>query len=156
MFLKFYKTIGCGGFIFGVSGRLSVAQLPSYTDAIKIDIWVLVSIDFLRKRDSWFLMCAVTKLSKGPSFLLQLLCSFAMTKEIKITVLHDKPIGLSLKCMLSLPGFAATLIRKSYDVRRVEITPLEQRKVTFDTHALVQDLEAHGKWYLINNSKENF
>ncbi|XP_075584127.1 coiled-coil domain-containing protein 90B, mitochondrial isoform X2 [Pelecanus crispus] len=41
-------------------------------------------------------------------------------------------------------GFAATLIRKSYDVRRVEITPLEQRKVTFDTHALVQDLEAHG------------
>ncbi|NXX88123.1 CC90B protein, partial [Centropus bengalensis] len=34
--------------------------------------------------------------------------------------------------------------RKSYDVRRVEITPLEQRKVTFDTHALVQDLEAHG------------
>ncbi|XP_042648175.1 coiled-coil domain-containing protein 90B, mitochondrial isoform X2 [Tyto alba] len=41
-------------------------------------------------------------------------------------------------------GFAATFIRKSYDVRRVEITPLEQRKVTFDTHALVQDLEAHG------------
>ncbi|KAM9602045.1 coiled-coil domain-containing protein 90B, mitochondrial isoform 2-T3 [Morphnus guianensis] len=41
-------------------------------------------------------------------------------------------------------GFAATLVRKSYDVRRVEITPLEQRKVTFDTHALVQDLEAHG------------
>ncbi|XP_064265712.1 coiled-coil domain-containing protein 90B, mitochondrial isoform X1 [Passer domesticus] len=42
------------------------------------------------------------------------------------------------------PGFAATLVRKSYDVRRVDITPLEQRKVTFDTHALVQDLEAHG------------
>ncbi|KAF2982414.1 hypothetical protein EK904_014868, partial [Melospiza melodia maxima] len=40
--------------------------------------------------------------------------------------------------------FAATFIRKSYDVRRVDITPLEQRKVTFDTHALVQDLEAHG------------
>uniref|UniRef100_A0A8C8BUD8 Uncharacterized protein n=1 Tax=Otus sunia TaxID=257818 RepID=A0A8C8BUD8_9STRI len=50
----------------------------------------------------------------------------------------------SLRQMLSLPGFAATLIRKSYDVRRVEITPLEQRKVTFDTHALVKDLEAHG------------
>ncbi|KAJ7408882.1 Coiled-coil domain-containing protein 90B, mitochondrial [Willisornis vidua] len=33
---------------------------------------------------------------------------------------------------------------KSYDVRRVDITPLEQRKVTFDTHALVQDLETHG------------
>ncbi|NXM88177.1 CC90B protein, partial [Oenanthe oenanthe] len=41
-------------------------------------------------------------------------------------------------------GFAATFVRKSYDVRRVDITPLEQRKVTFDTHALVQDLEAHG------------
>ncbi|KAJ7399174.1 Coiled-coil domain-containing protein 90B, mitochondrial [Pitangus sulphuratus] len=41
-------------------------------------------------------------------------------------------------------GFAATFIRKSYDVRRVDITPLEQRKVTFDTHALVQDLETHG------------
>lgn len=53
------------------------------------------------------------------------------------------------------PGFAATFIRKSYDVRRVDITPLEQRKVTFDTHALVQELEAHGKWYQINNSKEN-
>lgn len=24
------------------------------------------------------------------------------------------------------------------------ITPLEQRKLTFDTHALVQDLETHG------------
>lgn len=26
----------------------------------------------------------------------------------------------------------------------MEITPLEQRKLTFDTHALVQDLETHG------------
>ncbi|NXN83052.1 CC90B protein, partial [Bombycilla garrulus] len=41
-------------------------------------------------------------------------------------------------------GFAATFVRKSYDVRRVDITPLEQRKVTFDTHALVKDLEDHG------------
>ncbi|XP_040195909.1 coiled-coil domain-containing protein 90B, mitochondrial isoform X2 [Rana temporaria] len=32
----------------------------------------------------------------------------------------------------------------SYDVRRVEITPPEQRKLTFDTHALVCDLETHG------------
>lgn len=32
-------------------------------------------------------------------------------------------------------------------MRRVDITPLEQRKLTFDTHALVQDLETHGeKW----------
>ncbi|NWI91463.1 CC90B protein, partial [Pitta sordida] len=41
-------------------------------------------------------------------------------------------------------GFASTSIRTSYDVRRVDITPLEHRKVTFDTHALVQDLETHG------------
>ncbi|XP_061484944.1 coiled-coil domain-containing protein 90B, mitochondrial [Rhineura floridana] len=41
-------------------------------------------------------------------------------------------------------GFAVTAPVKSYDVRRVEITPLEQRKFTFDTHNLVRDLEAHG------------
>ncbi|XP_034972481.1 coiled-coil domain-containing protein 90B, mitochondrial [Zootoca vivipara] len=41
-------------------------------------------------------------------------------------------------------GFAATVPVKSYDMRRVEITPLEQRKLTFDTHNLVRDLEAHG------------
>lgn len=29
-------------------------------------------------------------------------------------------------------------------MRRVDITPLEQRKLTFDTHALVQNLETHG------------
>ncbi|XP_074811903.1 coiled-coil domain-containing protein 90B, mitochondrial isoform X2 [Natator depressus] len=29
-------------------------------------------------------------------------------------------------------------------MRRVEITPLEQRKLTFDTHALVRELEVHG------------
>ncbi|XP_052526253.1 coiled-coil domain-containing protein 90B, mitochondrial isoform X2 [Tympanuchus pallidicinctus] len=45
---------------------------------------------------------------------------------------------------LPFPGLAATLPRNSYDVRRVEITPLEQRKVTFDTHALVRDLETQG------------
>ncbi|XP_038264895.1 coiled-coil domain-containing protein 90B, mitochondrial, partial [Dermochelys coriacea] len=41
-------------------------------------------------------------------------------------------------------GFVATAPVKSYDMRRVEITPLEQRKLTFDTHALVQELEVHG------------
>ncbi|XP_075448705.1 coiled-coil domain-containing protein 90B, mitochondrial isoform X2 [Ascaphus truei] len=43
-----------------------------------------------------------------------------------------------------LRGFASTAVVQSYDVRRVEITPLEQRRLTFDTHALVQDLESHG------------
>lgn len=66
-----------------------------------------------------------------------------MMKEIKVT--DDKPSSLSLKHVLLLPGLAATHPRKSYDVRRVEITPPEQRKVTFDTHALVRDLETHGK-----------
>uniref|UniRef100_A0ABM5FW29 Coiled-coil domain-containing protein 90B, mitochondrial n=1 Tax=Pogona vitticeps TaxID=103695 RepID=A0ABM5FW29_9SAUR len=43
-----------------------------------------------------------------------------------------------------LRGFGASAPVKSYDVRRVEITPPEQRKLTFDTHNLVRDLEAHG------------
>ncbi|XP_061060062.1 coiled-coil domain-containing protein 90B, mitochondrial isoform X3 [Eubalaena glacialis] len=37
-----------------------------------------------------------------------------------------------------------TITKEGYDMRRVDITPLEQRKLTFDTHALVQDLETHG------------
>lgn len=69
----------------------------------------------------------------------------SVLKEIKTSVLHDKPIQVRWRHVLLFPGFAATFVRKSYDVRRVDITPLEQRKVTFDTHALVQDLETHGK-----------
>lgn len=41
-------------------------------------------------------------------------------------------------------GFLTTTTKSGYDRRPVEITPLEQRKLTFDTHALVQDLETHG------------
>nr|XP_060627178.1 coiled-coil domain-containing protein 90B, mitochondrial [Anolis sagrei ordinatus] len=56
--------------------------------------------------------------------------------------------GCGVKLLVGLPtslrGFAASTSVKSYDVRRVEITPLEQRKLTFDTHGLVRDLEAHG------------
>lgn len=37
-----------------------------------------------------------------------------------------------------------TTSKGGYDSRPVDITPLEQRKLTFDTHALVQDLETHG------------
>ncbi|TSQ12707.1 Coiled-coil domain-containing protein 90B, mitochondrial [Bagarius yarrelli] len=36
-------------------------------------------------------------------------------------------------------GFCGT-----YDIRKVELTPLEQRKLTFDSHALVKDLESNG------------
>uniref|UniRef100_A0AAR2KH58 Coiled-coil domain containing 90B n=1 Tax=Pygocentrus nattereri TaxID=42514 RepID=A0AAR2KH58_PYGNA len=37
-----------------------------------------------------------------------------------------------------------TSTAKTYDVRKVELTPLEQRKLTFDSHALVKELEANG------------
>ncbi|XP_062983929.1 coiled-coil domain-containing protein 90B, mitochondrial [Elgaria multicarinata webbii] len=50
----------------------------------------------------------------------------------------------SNKVSTSQRGFAASAPAQAYDVRRVEITPLEQRKLTFDTHSLVRDLEAHG------------
>ncbi|XP_016062338.1 PREDICTED: coiled-coil domain-containing protein 90B, mitochondrial isoform X1 [Miniopterus natalensis] len=40
--------------------------------------------------------------------------------------------------------FFTTTTKEGHDMRRVDITPLEQRKLTFDTHALVQDLETHG------------
>ncbi|KAB0376927.1 hypothetical protein FD755_011371 [Muntiacus reevesi] len=43
-----------------------------------------------------------------------------------------------------LSYFFTTTTKEGYDMRRVDITPLEQRKLTFDTHALVLDLEAHG------------
>ncbi|KAL6081672.1 hypothetical protein STEG23_005579 [Scotinomys teguina] len=41
-------------------------------------------------------------------------------------------------------GFFTTTTKTDYDRRPVDITPLEERKLTFDTHALVQDLETHG------------
>uniref|UniRef100_A0AAY4A5G7 Coiled-coil domain-containing protein 90B, mitochondrial n=1 Tax=Denticeps clupeoides TaxID=299321 RepID=A0AAY4A5G7_9TELE len=41
-------------------------------------------------------------------------------------------------------GFHATSNWRSYDMRKVELTPLEQRKLTFDTHALVKELETKG------------
>nr|XP_017508741.1 coiled-coil domain-containing protein 90B, mitochondrial isoform X1 [Manis javanica] len=41
--------------------------------------------------------------------------------------------------------FFTTTTKGEYNMRQVDITPLEQRKLTFDTHALVQDLENHGE-----------
>lgn len=43
-----------------------------------------------------------------------------------------------------LLGFRKTTAVKTYDVRKVELTPLEQRKLTFDSHALVKELESSG------------
>ncbi|XP_077154771.1 coiled-coil domain-containing protein 90B, mitochondrial [Ranitomeya variabilis] len=42
-------------------------------------------------------------------------------------------------------GFgSSSSVLSNYDVRQVEITPSEQRRLTFDTHALVRELETHG------------
>ncbi|XP_076835729.1 coiled-coil domain-containing protein 90B, mitochondrial isoform X1 [Brachyhypopomus gauderio] len=41
-------------------------------------------------------------------------------------------------------GLHTTHPAKTYDVRKVELTPLDQRKLTFDSHACVQDLESNG------------
>ncbi|XP_057216540.1 coiled-coil domain-containing protein 90B, mitochondrial isoform X2 [Triplophysa rosa] len=41
-------------------------------------------------------------------------------------------------------GFHPTTAYKTYDVRKVELMPLEQRKLTFDSHALVKELESSG------------
>ncbi|XP_030055963.1 coiled-coil domain-containing protein 90B, mitochondrial isoform X2 [Microcaecilia unicolor] len=41
-------------------------------------------------------------------------------------------------------GLMTSASVKSYDARRVDIIPMEQRRLTFDTHALVQDLQNHG------------
>ncbi|XP_033061925.1 coiled-coil domain-containing protein 90B, mitochondrial isoform X2 [Trachypithecus francoisi] len=43
-----------------------------------------------------------------------------------------------------LRDFFTTTSKEGYDRRPVDMTPLEQKKLTFDTHALVQDLETHG------------
>ncbi|XP_069495963.1 coiled-coil domain-containing protein 90B, mitochondrial isoform X2 [Ambystoma mexicanum] len=61
--------------------------------------------------------------------------------------LYQNP-GKFVSCILvTAPlhrGIVSSAVVAAYDMRRVEITPLEQRKVTFDTHALVQDLETNG------------
>lgn len=33
----------------------------------------------------------------------------------------------------------------TFDVRKVELTPLEQRKLTFDSHAMVTELQSSGE-----------
>nr|XP_045004279.1 coiled-coil domain-containing protein 90B, mitochondrial-like [Jaculus jaculus] len=40
--------------------------------------------------------------------------------------------------------FLTTTTKEGYHRRPVDITPLKRRKLIFDTHALVQDLETHG------------
>lgn len=51
---------------------------------------------------------------------------------------------LNIQPMCHQRGFRKTAAVKTYDVRKVELTPLEQRKLTFDSHALVKELESSG------------
>ncbi|XP_068436443.1 coiled-coil domain-containing protein 90B, mitochondrial [Clinocottus analis] len=41
-------------------------------------------------------------------------------------------------------GFHMTAPAMTFDLRRVELTPLEQRKLTFDSHSMVTELESSG------------
>lgn len=49
-----------------------------------------------------------------------------------------------------LKDFHVTAPASTFDVRKVELTPLEQRKLTFDSHAMVTELESSGE----NNTRE--
>ncbi|XP_016361583.1 coiled-coil domain-containing protein 90B, mitochondrial-like isoform X3 [Sinocyclocheilus anshuiensis] len=51
---------------------------------------------------------------------------------------------LNIQPMCHQRGFHKTTAVKTFDVRKVELTPLEQRKLTFDSHALVKELESSG------------
>ncbi|CAM4668408.1 unnamed protein product [Leuciscus chuanchicus] len=51
---------------------------------------------------------------------------------------------LNIQPMCHRRGLHKTTAFKTYDVRKVELTPLEQRKLTFDSHALVKELESSG------------
>ncbi|XP_078028776.1 coiled-coil domain-containing protein 90B, mitochondrial isoform X2 [Epinephelus lanceolatus] len=41
-------------------------------------------------------------------------------------------------------GFHVSAPAATFDLRKVELTPLEQRKLTFDSHAMVTELESSG------------
>ncbi|XP_055036934.2 coiled-coil domain-containing protein 90B, mitochondrial isoform X2 [Misgurnus anguillicaudatus] len=51
---------------------------------------------------------------------------------------------LNMQSVCQHRAFHATTAYKTYDVRKVELMPLEQRKLTFDSHALVKELESSG------------
>ncbi|XP_074073115.1 coiled-coil domain-containing protein 90B, mitochondrial isoform X5 [Macrotis lagotis] len=58
--------------------------------------------------------------------------------------LPGRPVGGAGGPLAPCRGLLTTSSRKSYNIRRVDIAPLEQRKLNFDTHGLVQDLESQG------------
>ncbi|KAJ8343016.1 hypothetical protein SKAU_G00329440 [Synaphobranchus kaupii] len=55
-------------------------------------------------------------------------------------VVKDRYLGR----LQHIRDFHKTSNDRTYDMRKVELTPLEQRKLTFDTHALVKELESNG------------
>ncbi|XP_028839881.1 coiled-coil domain-containing protein 90B, mitochondrial isoform X1 [Denticeps clupeoides] len=68
---------------------------------------------------------------------------FAATLHLSFATFRH-PISVVRKGVQVSRGFHATSNWRSYDMRKVELTPLEQRKLTFDTHALVKELETKG------------
>ncbi|KAL2095297.1 hypothetical protein ACEWY4_010016 [Coilia grayii] len=57
---------------------------------------------------------------------------------------RHRPGGLRCQWFPVGKDFHTSSTVNSYDVRQIELTPLEQRKLTFDTHALVKELESKG------------
>lgn len=41
--------------------------------------------------------------------------------------------------------FHVTIPTMTFNLRKVELTPLEQRKLTFDSHGMVMELESSGE-----------
>ncbi|XP_008276297.1 coiled-coil domain-containing protein 90B, mitochondrial [Stegastes partitus] len=49
-----------------------------------------------------------------------------------------------LRRLVTWKGFHVGAPSATFDLRKVELTPLEQRKLTFDSHAMVTELESSG------------
>ncbi|XP_030885098.1 coiled-coil domain-containing protein 90B, mitochondrial-like isoform X2 [Leptonychotes weddellii] len=79
-----------------------------------------------------------------PTVLCAILLIASFHAHSKIAVVDRPSVRLLLSSQCLSQDFFTTTTKEGYDMRRVDITPLEQRRLTFDTHALVQDLETHG------------
>lgn len=56
---------------------------------------------------------------------------------------------------MRVTGFHGTPLM-TFDLRKVELTPLEQRKLTFDSHVMVTELQSSGEKKVNNNSQFRF
>lgn len=50
-----------------------------------------------------------------------------------------------LTMYLFFKGLHVTAASPTFNLRKVELTPLEQRKLTFDSHAMVSELQRSGE-----------